>query len=121
MYNNNTFNGYLNQPVQMPKTNLGIKGRPVSSLDEVRAAQIDFDGSVFVFPDFANQRIYTKQINLDGTASLNMYCLTEIPSLESRYVTKEEFENTLESIKVALNKLATPTPAPAAPEDEFNF
>lgn len=50
-----------------------------------------------------------------------MYCLTEIPSLESRYVTKEEFENTLESIKVALNKLATPTPAPAAPEDEFNF
>lgn len=119
MYTNNTFNGYLNQPAQIPKTNLGLKGRPVSSLDEVRAAQIDFDGSIFVFPDFANQRIYTKQINLDGTASLNMYCLTEIPSFESKYVTKEEFTNTLESIKTALNQLVSTNQQP--PQEEFNF
>lgn len=42
--------------------------RPVSSIDEVRAASIDFDGSVFYFPDLANKKIYTKQINMDGTA-----------------------------------------------------
>jgi hypothetical protein len=42
--------------------------RPVSSIEEVRAASIDFDGSVFYFSDLANKRIYTKQINLDGTA-----------------------------------------------------
>lgn len=52
---------------------IGLKGRPVSSLEEARAAAIDFDGSVFFFPDLANKRIYTKQINLDGTASMNMY------------------------------------------------
>ena len=51
--------------------------RPVSSIEEVRAASIDFDGSVFYFSDLANKRIYTKQINLDGTAQLNMYELKE--------------------------------------------
>jgi hypothetical protein len=56
-----------------------LKGRPVASLEEARAMTIDFDGSIFYFPDLANKRIYTKQINVDGTASLNMYELKEIP------------------------------------------
>lgn len=34
---------------------------------------IDFDGSVFYFPDLANNKIYTKQINMDGTSSLYVY------------------------------------------------
>ena len=58
---------------------IGLKGRPVSSIDEARASTIDFDGSVFFFPDLANKCIYTKQINMDGTAILNMYELKEIP------------------------------------------
>jgi hypothetical protein len=58
---------------------MGLKGHPVSSFDEVRAISIDFDGSVFYFPDLANKRIYTKQINLDGTPLYKMYELTEIP------------------------------------------
>jgi hypothetical protein len=58
---------------------VGLKGRLVSSLEEARATSIDFDGSVFYFPDLANRRIYTKQINLDGTATLNMYELRELP------------------------------------------
>lgn len=58
-------------PSQQPQPAfIGLKGRPVSSLEEARAAAIDFDGSVFFFPDLANKRIYTKQINLDGTASM---------------------------------------------------
>ena len=69
-----------NQYRQPVVTNtLGLKGRPVSSIEEARAASIDFDGSIFYFPDIANNRIYTKQINLDGTASLNMYELKEMP------------------------------------------
>lgn len=47
----------------------GLKGRLVSSLEEARATSIDFDGSIFYFPDLANKRIYTKQINMDGTAA----------------------------------------------------
>ena len=81
--------------------------RPVSSIEEVRAAAIDFDGSVFYFPDFANKRIYTKQINLDGTASLNMYELVDLPTESTTYVTKEEFNTTLVEIKDYLAKLNT--------------
>lgn len=83
----------------------GLKGRPVSSLDEARASAIDFDGTVFYFPDLANKRIYTKQINLDGTATLCMYELKEIPTVEpTGYVTKEEFETAINQIKGLLPK-----------------
>jgi hypothetical protein len=53
--------------------------RPVASIEEVKACPIDFDGSVFYFPDLANKKIYTKQINMDGTAAINMYELKEMP------------------------------------------
>ena len=82
----------------------GLKGRLVTSLEEARATSIDFDGSVFYFPDLANKRIYTKQINIDGTASLYVYELREmpvvnetsgfVPSVE-KFVTREEFERVL--------------------------
>jgi hypothetical protein len=82
-----------------------LKGRLVTSLEEARATSIDFDGSVFYFPDLANKRIYTKQINIDGTASLYVYELREmpmerelsslIPSVE-KFVTREEFEQVLQ-------------------------
>lgn len=73
--------------------NLSLKGRPVSSIDEVRSIPIDFDGSIFYFPDLANNRIYTKQINIDGTASLSMYELKPIEQqLTTDYITRKEFE-----------------------------
>ena len=56
----------------MPSTAY-LKGRPVASFEEARAAQVDLDGSLFVFPDIGNKKIYTKQINLDGTATLKTY------------------------------------------------
>ena len=123
MYQNNNYNnGYSTRAPLMP---VGLKGRPVSSLEEVRAAQIDFDGSVFVFPDIANKRIYTKQINLDGTASLNMYALAEIPKVEDQYITRIEFNQTLEEIKNALfNMRPTSVQEPQSEPDasnEFNF
>jgi hypothetical protein len=77
--------------------------RPVSSIEEVRACPIDFDGSVFYFADVANRRIYTKQINLDGTVSINLYEQKELTSadqtINSSYVTKQEFENTINQLK----------------------
>lgn len=91
-------------PSQQPQPAfIGLKGRPVSSLEEARAAAIDFDGSVFFFPDLANKRIYTKQINLDGTASMNMYEYKEVPTEafnSSNFVTRQEFDETLMILKV---------------------
>ena len=88
--------------------------RPVSSIDEVRAASIDFDGSVFYFPDLANKKIYTKQINMDGTAQLNMYELQEMPISEQQtqmdpnnFITRVEFEDTINWVKKYLEDFAS--------------
>lgn len=82
-----------------------LKGRPVASLDEVRAIPVDFDGSVFYFPDLANGKIYTKQINQDGTSSLFMYERKEIPDATYQpYVTKEELNQILIELKNSLKE-----------------
>ena len=101
----------MQQPVSVSPA---IKGRPVSSIEEARAIPIDFDGSVFYFPDIANRRIYTKQINLDGTSTLNMYELKEIPVAtpqsigSNNYVTREEFEQALARLKDNIFAAASP-------------
>ena len=88
---------YYQQQIRMP----GLKGYPVSSFEEARAAVVDFDGSIFIFPDVINKRIYTKQINMDGTATLNMYELTALPppTADMPYVTKEDFNAAIGDLK----------------------
>ena len=109
--------------------------RPVSSLEEARASVIDFDGSVFYFPDAANKKIYTKQINLDGTSLLNMYVLQEIPTtpqpeqLADTYVSKDEFQQTISLLLGEINKMKgeqnhndrKPTEPNDANASEFKF
>ena len=58
-------------------SNQFLKCRPVSSKDEARAYQIDLDGSLWVFTDLGNGKIYTKQVNNDGTATFKTYVFTE--------------------------------------------
>lgn len=102
------------------RASLGLKGRPVSSIDEARASSIDFDGTVFYFPDLANKRIYTKQINLDGSATLLMYELKEIPVIEQpNFVTREEFENTIAQLKNSLTTVPQNSPVESQPEFKF--
>lgn len=111
------------QYVDQTQPQMGIKGRPVSSIEEARAISIDFDGSVFYFPDLANRRIYTKQINMDGTASLNAYELKNEPVVSSpQYVTREEFETTLAQLKQAmLGKEPESQSAPAQSQQTEKF
>ena len=106
MYNNyaavqpqsNPYQSYMiNRPIY--QQSLGLKGRPVASIEEARASIIDFDGSSFYFPDLTNQRIYTKQINMDGTVSLNIYQLTTVPIENEKFVTREEFEAFVNSMR----------------------
>ena len=101
--------------------------RPVSSIEEVRAASIDFDGSVFYFSDLANKRIYTKQINLDGTALLNMYELKETPMEQpqvvdtSNFITRSEFEDVMNRMKNYLNSFSiekTEAPVESEPANQ---
>ena len=120
---------YVQRPVQ-PQPYL--KGRLVSSLEEARATSIDFDGSIFYFPDLANKRIYTKQINLDGTATLNMYELRELPTINEQqifastnFVTRDEFNSVVSQLKAMFVPEPTqPQPAQGPqekPKVELNF
>lgn len=126
MYNNNYYQPMTSQ-FQMPNRQSAsfLKGRPVSSLEEARASAVDFDGSVFYFPDLANRRIYTKQINLDGTATMLMYELKEVPVDDTpSYVTRQEFENTISQILAALpkqNSLPQSEVTEIAPPQEYKF
>lgn len=108
------------QYVEQPQ--IGIKGRPVSSIEEVKATSIDFDGSVFFFPDLANKKIYTKQINLDGTSTLNVYELKNTPVETvinpSQYITREEFETALAQLK---EKIAPPQETTQQSKPKLDF
>jgi hypothetical protein len=124
---------YLQPQQQFQANGYNLKGRPVSSIDEVRAAQIDFDGSLFVFPDIANKCIYTKQISATGSAVLNKYNLQEEaqPTFPT-YVTKEEFDTIISQLKTAIenkdsiiaqlqDKLQNTETKPAAAREIINF
>ena len=118
MYNTNYYQPNPVQQATYTRPQLSLKGRPVSSIEEARASSIDFDGSVFYFPDLANKRIYTKQINLDGTANLLMYELKELPVEEAPvFVTRDEFENTIAQLK---NLLAA-APSGSQPEQKTEY
>lgn len=111
---------YSQQPV-------GLKGRPVSSIDEAKVAQIDFDGSLFIFPDIANKKIYTKQIGPDGSVILNMYESKPIPEISANnFITREEFNEVVETLRQAIPKVQKEEKEPAkqvSPQTktEFNF
>lgn len=108
MTQNPYFNYYQRPPqIQMPSV---LKGYPVSSIDEARAANIDFDGSITFFPDLNNKKIYTKQIQMDGSLAFNVYELKDIvipPKEEikqNEYVTRDEFNELLTLLKENMNK-----------------
>ena len=81
-----------------------LKCRPVASKEQAKAAQIDLDGSLWVFTDVGNQKIYTKQINNDGTATFKIYTLTadENPYTSSEYITKDEFNKVIQNLMAVI-------------------
>lgn len=129
MYNNTysaatqqqtTYPGYqINRPIYAQP--MGLKGRPVASIEEARASIIDFDGSVFYFPDLGNQRIYTKQINMDGTVSLNVYELKLAPIEHENFITREEFDAFVNSLRAPAQPVEVAPPPAPAPPIQLNF
>jgi hypothetical protein len=85
-----------------------LKGRPVTSLEEARVAQIDLDGSITFFPDVGNKKIYTKRINADGTAALQTYTLEEkvIEISHTEPITRDEFEELKKKLDALVAQLS---------------
>ena len=96
---------------QQPQQTQFLKGRPVSSIEEARASMIDLDGTMFVFTDIANNKIYTKQVLLDGTAELKTYVLEEQKQQVVKeqqnieYVTKQSFDKIINDIKTSIENM----------------
>lgn len=111
----------------MQQFNTGIKGRMVASFEEARVNPIDFDGSIFYFPDTTGTRIYTKQIGLDGKPSLKVYELVENVEMQTNnsnninmndFVSKKEFKEIIEQLNQQLQELKQ---IPEQPTKNFNF
>ena len=104
---NTPYNNYMGMnTAQQNNQNQYLKCRPVSSKDEARAFQIDLDGSLWVFTDVGNGKIYTKQINNDGTAAFRTYVLTKDEDMfsSSEYVTKEQFNNVIQGLVATIQQ-----------------
>ena len=63
-------------PTMMPPAQQ-IKGRPVTSIEEARAAQVDLDGTSTYFPAPAEGKIYEKLIGMDGLPIFRVYQLQQ--------------------------------------------
>ena len=90
-YNNNLimntpYENYLGRS-QQNFTNQFLKCRPVASKEQARAAQIDLDGSLWVFTDVGNQ-----------TADEDPYSSPE-------YVTKEEFNKVIQGLMAVIHPM----------------
>ena len=120
-YGNNGFmsNGYNTfQPQQQ-----FLKCRPVTSIEEARAAQIDLDGSLWVFTDIGHGKIYTKQIGNDGSSAFGVYTYIEEAPISNNtninvnnFVTKEEMNTAVQdAVRYILNMLPKQDAA-AAPD-----
>lgn len=104
-YNNQMMYSQYQGNQQNLQNSNSLKGRPVTSIEEAKAAQIDFDGSVFFFPDIANGKIYTKQINLNGIAEIKEYKTENVPAKDEQDGNKdylsmiEDLQNQIDDIK----------------------
>lgn len=102
-----------NYPAQIPTAQMapqtpGMALRPVTSLQEVAASQINFDGSAHWFYDTAGDKIYSKTFDFNtGTAPIVTY-VREQPAPPVQFVTVEAFEalmQDLQDVKSELDKL----------------
>lgn len=127
--NNNTFNPYMQQQYQQqifqPQQQQQYQQyqqqqqqyqqqqqpnfpsiKPVTGIEEVRASSISFDGSVSYFSDKANNKIYTKFIDLNGLPQIQIYKLEQNPISENNnnnidnkeFVSRKEFDILQEKI-----------------------
>lgn len=109
LLNNSPYDNYMGRRIDSQNflPNQFLKCRPVASKDQARACQIDLDGSLWVFTDIGNGKIYTKQINNDGTATFNTYILTKDENIynSTDYVTKEQFQKTIEALMINIKAI----------------
>lgn len=79
------------QPVPQPMQG-GVMCRPVSSIEEAKSIQVQFDGSLYAFINLAAGEIYTKQFNFTtGSMDFEVYTKAK-PAPPVAYATREDID-----------------------------
>lgn len=79
------------QPVPQPMQG-GVMCRPVSSIEEAKSIQVQFDGSLYAFINLAAGEIYTKQFNFTtGSMDFEIYSKAA-PAPPVAYATREDID-----------------------------
>lgn len=82
---------------------------PVGGIEEVKAYPTDFSGATTYFTDIANNKIYTKQLELNGASSIKVYKLDKTPSSnlqeDKEGVSTEEYKTLTKRVEEMENKI----------------
>ena len=93
----NQLEGYQAQQMQaqqMQQQVSPLRGRTVTCMEEVKAAQVMLDGTAAYFPSPSEGRIYEKSIDLNGNPVYKIYELSKKP-----------IKNPVESLEEKVNEL----------------
>ncbi len=85
----------MQQPVQQPQ---GYMMRVVSARAEAEASPAPLDGTPAFFFDIANQKIYQKAFQPDGTAPIKVFGKEDADLTEEKYVTQSQFDSVCENL-----------------------
>lgn len=109
-YGYNPMNTFMPQPLQQTAQQpmqSGIMCRPVSSIEEAKGMQVQFDGSLYAFINLNAGEIYTKQFNFNtGSTDFEVYTKAP-PAPPVAYATQsdiEEIRKELMSLKKSKKK-----------------
>ena len=100
----------MNVPQQ--QQNPMLRGRAVTSVEEVKASPIVMDGVETYFPLPAENAIYTKYVDLNGNPVIRKYVQAqEAPSQEQIMETSiSDLENRVKSLESIMSELNAPAP-----------
>ena len=88
------------QPQQIYKSNIGLQGKSVDSIDVVKAMDIPLDFSISYFPLTDGSAIVTKQLQTDGTSKTVVYKQIEDKEIANvpKYITKEDLDKEIKKV-----------------------
>lgn len=93
------------QAAQMSGQGLSTASRMVSNRDEANAIPADFSGSLMVFPDVKNNRVYIKRWNFQTGAADFLEFAPVLPEAKDspKYATVEELNALREEFRKAVS------------------
>ena len=93
---------YIQPVVPNMMQQVGLLGKPVESIDVVKAMDIPLDGSISYFPLSDGTAIVSKQLQTDGTSKITVYKPTNDSKEETiKFATFEDIQEAINDIDLS--------------------